>query len=615
MEYIKNLSKKAIFLGFLTDYVGSILLAIVFFVILLIAGFSQNELTSNIFIVSVGGFFGLMMDVLGGFVAGYIAKRKFLVHAVSVSVVFLLFKVIFALPVITGIVHENMFFQKIDFLTVMSFVFAVPFTIAGGLLAKKIFSYKISKFTEQVSSGPDIANSVFDLVKSSGVNTKTTLAIASFCGVISLALLPIACVLTFFLVKNPSDGLTRIVYSLFVISSLVYIVFLWGYKTLARVLNSNSLNRNVNLFLFSEIVIMLLSLVIVLFPNAQNKFSDLGTFIVVGIISISFGNSLIKLKDSVGSLVAKIGKLNKIAGILFLTLILFIPGLVVSIIAQVYMIQFLQILVRKTNEDAFPKKNSLFNFNRLNYQIAGGLIITSLLAVIFFYPRLSTENITSFFEDALYGTNNTGDREYTDLLGSLLRDMQNLTVSKYPSTYAVSLSNIMMYESFKTQNDLKNAIYLLQKSIEELERNKEIDKEIKEEMNKKIKEQEVTSDQEKTKMMNTFNSTMDDGVRLTLVSDRYSKLGMHYKEILKLYEFLLINSEDYELYKDEEEYNGIGFFSDSGLQIYNNYIDNINSLEKAFIEAHNKFLAYGNELLKKKGIYIRTEEIQEALKK
>lgn len=163
---LKNLSKKAIIYGFLTDYLGSLTLGFLFGMALALIGLKQEILASNIVFISIAGFLGLIMDVAGGFVAAYKAKQRLIVHAVSINIIYLILKISFFLLFILGVHPVKGFIESPSFYGVASFVLAIPFTYAGGILAKKVLEIKSKNYIQMMKTSSRFKISNFKVRRS-----------------------------------------------------------------------------------------------------------------------------------------------------------------------------------------------------------------------------------------------------------------------------------------------------------------------------------------------------------------------------------------------------------------------------------------------------------------
>lgn len=124
---------KSVFLGFLVDIVGSLLVGFIIGIIAAILyvakgnridGFEQFYY-SNLPIMIISLIVGLLFVILGGFIAGKVAKQDEILNACSVGMVGILFGLFFcwSLPL---------------WYNIASFLLIMPCAYLGGLIAKNI---------------------------------------------------------------------------------------------------------------------------------------------------------------------------------------------------------------------------------------------------------------------------------------------------------------------------------------------------------------------------------------------------------------------------------------------------------------------------------------------
>ena len=142
-----NINTKAVALGFLSDIGGSIVLSLMLASAMAGAGMGQNDIIERM--QSTNGLLlnlimGLGCTVLGGYVAGRVAKREEIRHGVVVAVMSLLL----------GLFLE--FFPEPDSLprwyALIGYLFIIPAGMAGGHLAAERLKRLSSESEEYASS-------------------------------------------------------------------------------------------------------------------------------------------------------------------------------------------------------------------------------------------------------------------------------------------------------------------------------------------------------------------------------------------------------------------------------------------------------------------------------
>jgi len=132
MQLIRNIDAKAVALGFLADIGGSIALSLMLASAMAGAGIRQSDIVERMQSTSgllLNLLMGLGCTVLGGYVAGRVAKREGIRHGMVVSVMSLLL----------GLILE--FFPDPDSLprwyALIGYLFIIPAGMTGGYLARE----------------------------------------------------------------------------------------------------------------------------------------------------------------------------------------------------------------------------------------------------------------------------------------------------------------------------------------------------------------------------------------------------------------------------------------------------------------------------------------------
>ena len=126
MPQIREIDIKAVALGFLTDTVGTIAISVALVSAMAAAGISESDIMDRMNSLSgllLGLIFGLGCTVLGGYVAGRIAKRVEVMHGAIVAGVSLI------LAVILRESGQPLWFELLGYAAI------IPSGMAGGYLA------------------------------------------------------------------------------------------------------------------------------------------------------------------------------------------------------------------------------------------------------------------------------------------------------------------------------------------------------------------------------------------------------------------------------------------------------------------------------------------------
>lgn len=259
---------------------------------------------------------------------------------------------------------------------------------------------------------------------------------------------------------------------------------------------------------------------------------------------------------------------------------------------------------KTTEKDSKKKPKKLF---RTTGFVAGTLVIL-IATAIWSINTYTPTDVTPIIEDAIYGTNQSEQIEFVDLLSQIFSGYQQGQSKEFPATLALDSSNVLEFDSYETKESLKNSIDLLSQSISELDRADEIIRLLKEEAREQIRDSYL-SEEEKASMLSSFNSSANDADRTYLTQRRYKTLQQTYQEMLELYNFLLSNFSDYEIDFDEYGYENIFFYSDKNINLYNTHMEEIQKASLRFVEAEEALIENVNKQFSAEGVDINAEDL------
>lgn len=262
--------------------------------------------------------------------------------------------------------------------------------------------------------------------------------------------------------------------------------------------------------------------------------------------------------------------------------------------------------------DSDNVKKSFWNkHNNLISALIGVLITLGILiaTVVYTVNEYRSQNVTPIIEDALYGTQQSGDSELAKVTSDVFKGYYETSTKKFPATIALDSSNVLEYDSFETRAQLQSSISLLKESVAELSRADQVFLEIKEEARERIRNSNL-SEEDKADVLSGFNKTANNTDQSYYTIRRYQTLKQTYEEMLQLYQFLLANFDDYKIEFDDNGEENIYFYSDANIDIYNAHMADIRKASLRFQEAEAALLEFANQVFKNQGIDIKAEDIQ-----
>lgn len=171
---------------------------------------------------------------------------------------------------------------------------------------------------------------------------------AAIAGILSLI---VAVPVGYFEILRAMDGFSENLVSSYVfwhlISLLLYIIFIWGFKIVGERYQNTLLKTTSYLLILSAVGLAGYSILIVLWPSLDNFFVQLALTIIVGAVNILFGIGLLRLKPQFGSVAKAAGVFGILWGISFLTVILAIVALLLTIPLYILLVLILSRAAKK----------------------------------------------------------------------------------------------------------------------------------------------------------------------------------------------------------------------------------------------------------------------------
>ncbi|MBI2148223.1 hypothetical protein HYU23_00940 [Candidatus Woesearchaeota archaeon] len=126
-------------------------------------------------------------------------------------------------------------------------------------------------------------------------------------------------------------GNSQIYLSIYILSILFYIIFVFGFILIGRKLNNKRLIYSAYLLILGSIILNLIQITSPFFPKLMGFAYQAATFLVLGMISVFFGSVLMKLNIELGNISKTAGILNIIGGISMMTIIFSFIGTILLI--------------------------------------------------------------------------------------------------------------------------------------------------------------------------------------------------------------------------------------------------------------------------------------------
>jgi hypothetical protein len=228
------------------------------------------------------------------------------------------------------------------------------------------------------------------------------------------------------------------------------------------------------------------------------------------------------------------------------------------------------------------------------------------------YTQKDNKQVASqMMKDVLNDTNeSTGEaKKYTEIMKSVFEYYKMAVSELFPSDRKIQESNVLTMESYKTKENLTLIIGYLNDSIAEFSDYNNRIVVVKNNAIAKINESDLSAS-DKQDLADSFRKGLDDEEANKLANERIQALVTHTKSILKIYQFLLKNFNEYEINSDENGEENIYFTSDNLINAYNTLAEESQKSLTNYESANQKFVDYQSKKLKDAGIDINVGEIQ-----
>lgn len=164
-----------------------------------------------------------------------------------------------------------------------------------------------------------------------------TIKYAGVAGILSLIL--VVPITVFEILKGLNmlgGGLASLYIFIHLLSLVVYIVFIHGFRLVGDRLSNNLLKLTSNILIISAIFYYGYIILTVISPNLENIVIHILCLVIFGAVNIPFGIALLKLKPQFGSLATAAGVIEIITGASLLSVILSILGIL--LLAPLYIL-------------------------------------------------------------------------------------------------------------------------------------------------------------------------------------------------------------------------------------------------------------------------------------
>lgn len=199
----------------------------------------------------------------------------------------------------------------------------------------------------------------------------------------------------------------------------------------------------------------------------------------------------------------------------------------------------------------------------------------------------SSKDITKNVEDAVYGTNQTGDDKITNLLREVVSIVRERHTTDLSNNNALDQSDIYEASSYETKTDLQRIITLLEQSINELKQTENIVQESYQQIEQMIRENKDLTETERVEALKIFRERITNTESIAVRKERADALVDLYEVSLDYYKFLLREFDDYVIQSNESSERTIAFYSEENRKIANGYLAEISLKSEIFLKADN----------------------------
>lgn len=241
------------------------------------------------------------------------------------------------------------------------------------------------------------------------------------------------------------------------------------------------------------------------------------------------------------------------------------------------------------------------------------LLAIGLLAYSGNDSSYTDSNLNNSVDDALYGTNQTGDDKITNILRDIMTLVRERNDTDFKNNTELDKSDIYEISSYETREDLTRTITLLKASIIELENSETSVAESYSQMEQLLRENTQLTESERVEAIKSFNERTKDIDSAAYRRERTETLIDLYEVTLEYYEFLYSAYDDYVIESDEYNERNIAFYTDVNIDTANWFLSQIGEKAAVFEKADATYSEYMNNRFAEDGIDMTTEELYNAL--
>ena len=127
------------------------------------------------------------------------------------------------------------------------------------------------------------------------------------------------------------EGLMPLYISLLLMSLILFVIFVWGFKVIGEKYQNNLLKVAAYILIIIATIFHGYSVLALIFPPFDNVFVQTLSLVLFGAVMIPLGIGLLRLKTHFGSIATAAGVMEIISGISFLTVLLSFIGILLVI--------------------------------------------------------------------------------------------------------------------------------------------------------------------------------------------------------------------------------------------------------------------------------------------
>lgn len=222
-------------------------------------------------------------------------------------------------------------------------------------------------------------------------------------------------------------------------------------------------------------------------------------------------------------------------------------------------------------------------------------------------------DLNSSLDDALYGTNQTGDDKVTNILRDMMTLVRERNETDFKNSTELDKSDLYEVSSFETKEALIRTIALLKSTISELKSAEASVAKSYSQMEQLIRENAQLTESERVEAIKSFNERRNDVDSAAYRRERTETLIDVYEVTLEYYEFLYMSFEDYVIESNEYNERNIAFYTDENIDTANWYLAQIRQKSAVFEKAESTYSDYLNNRFAEDGLEMTTSELYNAL--